>query len=222
MGLFKKVAKKGPDSHGSTSDSATPRPNEAGPTQGAGALDHVQTLLDLVGLIPGVGEVADGANALIHLARGNYADAALSAAAMIPIAGTAATGGKFLRKGLNLADAAMDTKSTRRALDALPAKEPGGVGKRSKNKLRPDPNAAGDHTTFRRRDDGVIDKYQEFHLNPKNPNKWDAGRRFDGQQGGSPHHNKVTGKQHSTPHINDRSTPGGVRDPEPHELPKGF
>jgi hypothetical protein len=55
------------------------------------------TTLDVVGLIPGAGEIADGANALIYLAEGNKTDAALSVTAMIPIAGMAATGVKFLR-----------------------------------------------------------------------------------------------------------------------------
>ncbi len=60
--------------------------------------DIVHTTLDVVGLIPGLGEVADGLNALIYLAEGNYTDAALSAAAMIPFAGAAATAAKFAKK----------------------------------------------------------------------------------------------------------------------------
>ncbi|RNB62105.1 hypothetical protein EDM57_00020, partial [Brevibacillus gelatini] len=41
-------------------------------------LDGVQLALDIVGLIPGIGEIADLANAGISLARGDYAGAALS------------------------------------------------------------------------------------------------------------------------------------------------
>ena len=63
-------------------------------------LDCVQTGLDLIGLIPGLGEIADGINAGIYLLRGDYTGAALSLAAMIPIAGCAATAGKFIYKGL--------------------------------------------------------------------------------------------------------------------------
>jgi hypothetical protein len=55
--------------------------------------------LDVIGLVPVVGEVADGANALWYAAEGDYTNAALSAAAMIPVAGWAATGGKFAVKG---------------------------------------------------------------------------------------------------------------------------
>lgn len=64
------------------------------------ALNVVQTGLDVAGLVPGVGEIADGTNALIYLARGDEVNAALSAAAMIPIGGQAATAAKYaLRYG---------------------------------------------------------------------------------------------------------------------------
>ena len=66
-------------------------------------LDVVQTGLDIVGVIPGAGEIADGLNAVIYLARGDYANAALSTAAMIPIAGWTATGGKLINKAIKTA-----------------------------------------------------------------------------------------------------------------------
>ena len=69
--------------------------------------DGVQLALDVVGLIPGLGEIADGANALISLARGNYVDAGLSAAAMIPFVGWGAAGvkiGKNVKKLLKNSD----------------------------------------------------------------------------------------------------------------------
>jgi hypothetical protein len=62
-------------------------------------LNGLQTALDIAGLIPVAGEIFDGANALIYLARGDYVNAALSGAACIPLAGDAATGAKFLIKG---------------------------------------------------------------------------------------------------------------------------
>lgn len=52
-------------------------------------------------MIPGFGEVADGLNALIYLGRDDYLNASLSAGAMIPFAGYAATGVKFTNKGKN-------------------------------------------------------------------------------------------------------------------------
>ena len=71
-----------------------------------GLLDGVQIGLDVVGLVPGVGEIADGANGLISLARGDYTGAALSFGAMIPFAGWGATGAKWVRTGVRLSDEA--------------------------------------------------------------------------------------------------------------------
>ena len=66
--------------------------------EGNSLLDGFQIGLDIVGLVPGFGEVADGANGLIYLYRGDYLNASLSFGAMIPFAGWAATGGKFINK----------------------------------------------------------------------------------------------------------------------------
>ena len=68
-------------------------------------LDGLQLALDMAGLVPGAGEVADGANALISAARGDYVDAALSAASMIPFAGWIASLGKGGKYALNSAEA---------------------------------------------------------------------------------------------------------------------
>ncbi|MFB8375152.1 hypothetical protein [Paenibacillus taichungensis] len=65
-------------------------------------LDVTQTGLDVAGMIPVIGEVADLANAGIYAARGDYTNAALSAAAAIPFVGWAATGAKFAVKGSKL------------------------------------------------------------------------------------------------------------------------
>lgn len=71
-------------------------------------IDYVQTGLDIIGLIPGLGEIADGLNGLISLARGDYVGASLSFAAMVPFAGWAATAGKFGRKAAKGAEAVAD------------------------------------------------------------------------------------------------------------------
>lgn len=55
-------------------------------------------LLDLVGLIPVIGEFADGANAIAYLIEGDYAYALLSSGSMVPIAGWASTGTKVTVK----------------------------------------------------------------------------------------------------------------------------
>lgn len=82
----------------------------------------VHTGLDVVGLIPGVGEIADGANALIYLAEGDKVNAAISAAAMIPGAGMAATGAKYTKKAADAAAEAL-AKKTARELEEAAAKK---------------------------------------------------------------------------------------------------
>ncbi len=79
-----------------------------------GFLDGVQLALDVVGLIPGLGEIADLANAGISLARGDYAGAALSLAACIPFAGWAATGAKL---GAKAHKALKGTKAGQKVLE---------------------------------------------------------------------------------------------------------
>src|SRR5690606_24728691 len=56
-------------------------------------IDQLQTTLDGIGLVPGIGEVADAANGFISLARGDYINAGLSFISMIP------GGGDFIGKG---------------------------------------------------------------------------------------------------------------------------
>jgi hypothetical protein len=63
-------------------------------------------ILDVVGLVPFVGEAADGINAAWYAVEGDYANAALSAAATIPGFGAAATAAKLIAKGSEAARAA--------------------------------------------------------------------------------------------------------------------
>ena len=66
------------------------------------ALDIVQGALDVAGLAPVVGILADLTNAGISTARGNYADAALSMAAAVPVLGTAAGAGKLAKRATTI------------------------------------------------------------------------------------------------------------------------
>jgi len=50
---------------------------------------------DTLGLIPGLGEIADGINGLIYLGEGRYVEASVSALAMIPILGDLGKAGKW-------------------------------------------------------------------------------------------------------------------------------
>ena len=84
-------------------------------------LDGVQVGLDVVGLIPVVGEIADGVNGSIYLARGDKLNAALSFAAMIPVVGSAATGAKYVNKGLKYGEEIADAgKSAKNLGDEVP------------------------------------------------------------------------------------------------------
>ena len=66
--------------------------------------DIVHGILDLAGFIPGYGAIADGLNALIYLAEGDYLNAGLTALSAIPGIGDIAGGAKWagkLFKGAN-------------------------------------------------------------------------------------------------------------------------
>jgi hypothetical protein len=65
---------------------------------GTQVLDGLQIGLDVAGLIPGVGEIADLANAGISALRGDWVGAGLSLASAIPFAGWGATAAKAGRK----------------------------------------------------------------------------------------------------------------------------
>lgn len=96
--------------HGSSAPPIKPTAKEESWWSKWGGVVH--TALDVVGMIPVVGEVADGANALIYAAEGDAVNAALSAASMLPVGGQAATAAKWGKKGL---DAAQATKATAKA-----------------------------------------------------------------------------------------------------------
>ncbi len=66
----------------------------------------LHTALDVAGMVPFIGEIADGANALLYLAEGDYTNAALCAAAMIPGAGNAVTAAKIAAGGVAAAGVA--------------------------------------------------------------------------------------------------------------------
>ncbi|WPO00213.1 GH-E family nuclease [Pseudomonas sp. MUP55] len=81
-----------------------PETEEEGIT-GEQILDGIQLGLDVVGLIPVVGEVADIASGIISLARGDYVGAGLSLLSAIPFVGYAGTAGKATRYGAKMAEA---------------------------------------------------------------------------------------------------------------------
>jgi len=120
---------------------------------GAKVLDGIQIGLDVVGLIPGVGEFADLANAGISAARGDWLGASLSLASAIPFAGWFATGAKAAKRvaaeaaaktAKNLAEEAAE-QAAKHSDEAAAAKKGKDGGKvKSKKKLK-----CGDHGSYR-------------------------------------------------------------------------
>jgi RHS repeat-associated protein len=87
-------------------------------------VDSIQTGLDVLGMIPVVGEAFDAVNGAIYAARGDALNAGLSFAACIPVVGTAATGiklgAKAIDKGLDVikaVDKVGDTFSVYRSVN---------------------------------------------------------------------------------------------------------
>ena len=67
-----------------------------------GILSSVHAVLDIAGMIPCIGEFADGANAIMYTIQGDFSNAGISAAAMVPVLGNFATGGKIAAKAVNV------------------------------------------------------------------------------------------------------------------------
>lgn len=67
-------------------------------------LEVIQTALDILGLIPGIGEVCDITNGVIYTIRGDGINASLSFAGAVPFAGWAATGAKWAMVTVALAN----------------------------------------------------------------------------------------------------------------------
>jgi hypothetical protein len=90
-------------------------------------LDNLQSLLDMGGMIPVIGEPADGVNAIIYYVRGDKANVALSAGSAIPFIGNGIAGIKLVKKGEKLLEAATDTtKKLENAADAYKGGSKGG------------------------------------------------------------------------------------------------
>ncbi|WP_433791372.1 RHS repeat-associated core domain-containing protein [Actinoplanes sp. CA-252034] len=91
----------------------------------------VHTALDVAGMVPVIGEAADLTNAAVYAAEGNWGEAALCAAAAIPVAGnaiTAAKMGRNAKKAINAAEAiaekADDAVDVSKAVPPVKAPDP--------------------------------------------------------------------------------------------------
>jgi hypothetical protein len=72
------------------------------PPKKGGLINAVHIGLDVAGMFPVVGELADGTNALIYIGQGDWANAAISAGGMIPIGGQAATGARLGARAIKI------------------------------------------------------------------------------------------------------------------------
>lgn len=99
--------------------------------------------LDVVGLIPVAGEVADGVGAIWYLGEGNYVDASIGFASMIPFVGWFSTGGKALRYADEAYDAASSAEDLTRLYRAVEPDELADVLKYNDYNIHP-------NSTFKR------------------------------------------------------------------------
>ena len=100
------------------------------------------------------------------------------------------------------------------------AKEQTGNIARTK-KVEPIRDAYGPHTTWKTDPQtGNITRHETWTPNPRNPSGWDSTKSTD--LIGRPHIDKQTGKPIPTPHTQGKDIPGGVRQANPNEIPKGI
>ncbi|WP_155814955.1 hypothetical protein [Bacillus coahuilensis] len=91
--MIKNPSQPGPSNYGTPSGVSKSKPSTK-KTSGGSVKKLIQTGLDYGGYIPGpLGAVADGVNALIYLADGDYKNAALSGMAVLP-------GGSAVKSGI--------------------------------------------------------------------------------------------------------------------------
>jgi len=112
-----------------------------------------------------------------------------------------------------------NTATATRNIETIAVKET--AKKASRNHFTPDINATGAHTVFRR--DPITNKVTHYETyrpqtNPFDPKPWESVKRFDGV-GSDPHFNKITRENIGAPHVHDPSAPGGLRPPQPWEIP---
>ncbi|MBD2095673.1 hypothetical protein H6F90_10955 [Trichocoleus sp. FACHB-591] len=96
-----------------------PEPPPPPPSEGIDVGSIAHTVLDFAGFIPGVGVVADLANAALYAAEGDYVNAGLAAAAAVPFVGDAAAAAKLASTAaVGLAGAAAAARNADNAADA--------------------------------------------------------------------------------------------------------
>jgi hypothetical protein len=160
-------------------------------------------------LVPGIAEFAAAIVTAVIVA----APAIINSASLV----TSTYGSQIMGIAQNLSDKIPQNKGNKGNQGNNSNKSNNSNSGRNKNKLKPDSNAEGDHTTYKRNPDtGEITNYETWKPNPKNPTGFDSVKRYDGI--GRPHMNPLTGEE-LMPHVHDKAVPGGVRAPIPWEVP---
>jgi hypothetical protein len=201
------------------------------PSTGRRILNWIQTGLDIIGFILVIGEVADGINAILYLAQGDFLNAGISAAALIPVVGSAATAGRQVyravdvattvaRTGNNATNAATTAARTaNNASDAAAGVARGG-GNVPNTSNAPRPNISDDMPSVTRTTDRSIPRTAEpnsytFRVNadgevvqvrrygPDGRAQFDIDFTNHGNPAAHPH----------VPHQHDWSWPSGIRGP---------
>lgn len=115
------VPKTSANLQGNSAPTPTPEPKEEGWWKRWGS-DLTHGVLDVVGLVPVAGEVANLAGAGIYLLEGDKVSAALDLAAMWPAGGQAATAAKYGAKGAEAAAKQLEKKAAKEAAEAAERK----------------------------------------------------------------------------------------------------
>ena len=82
-------------------------------------LKKAEMTLDALGLVPGIGEVADGINGILSLLQGNWGNALISFGSMVPLAGDSLKGLKYLDEAsdlLKMGDKVVDLEKSSKKL----------------------------------------------------------------------------------------------------------
>lgn len=183
--------------------------------------DALNAGISLAGCIPGAGQAATGARLAAKAGKKILKEVGEEAVEQ-GAKQAAKKGAKKKAAGEATEEAAEGTAKNGTTVTKGGGGGGGGGGGKGKNKLQPDRNnAQGDHTVFKRDDNGNIYKYETYEKTSSghfNPTKRFDGGKPDGSPG-APHVNKITQESIPTPHINGKNIPGGVRKPTPSEIP---
>ena len=157
-----------------------------------------------VQLVGGLGLAVAGAAGMAAGAVGGF-----FSATALPVTGGASAAGVAVSGAL----IAVSASGVAIGLHMMQQAASGGGG-RGSNKLAPDADAEGAHSTFKTDPQGKVTKYAEWKENSQNPSRFDEVKRVD-VKGGS-HFDKATGQDIPTPHVHEGGT---VRPALPEEVP---